>query len=225
MAFVPFTAQDFQAMSGVSKSSQPASLGQKIADLRAELGAFPEFELSSFAKRIVRRPSMQGKGGLVFGEPRWNDKHWFLYNVGGDQDQVQLNVGMYTDYIRVGLGFQIGRQVMPKPPAFTILQTFLAARPPIPFRSAFLECLRRNAFHLEHWAAQRTIVKDPHEIISYLETYVLPAGTTVFFLVGALWDVTTASQKTARDYEQVFLQLLPFYEEFVLAGGRYQFHA
>jgi hypothetical protein len=41
---------------------------------------------------------------------------------------------MVKDYIRVGLGFQIGRQVAPKVPAFYVLQSFLGTRPPLPFQ-------------------------------------------------------------------------------------------
>jgi hypothetical protein len=61
---------------------------------------------------------MRGNRGLVFGPARSGRQHWYPFVVGGDQDQVQLNIGMWTSHIRVGLGFMIGRQVQPKIPAF-----------------------------------------------------------------------------------------------------------
>jgi hypothetical protein len=53
-------------------------------------------------------------------------------------DQVQLNIGMFPEYLRVGLDFMIGRQVKPKIPAFNVFQTFLGSHPPLPFPQCIL---------------------------------------------------------------------------------------
>jgi len=45
-----------------------------------------------------------------------------------------------------------------------------------------------------------------------------------FVFVGALWKPPTAAKKSLADYRAVFRQLMPFYEELLLAGGRYVFH-
>ncbi len=220
MPFIPFTTRDFSSMASVTASSIPTSLEAKINYLRNELGEFPEYKLDFFRNRIVRRPTMKGKTGLVFGPPKSMDNHWYLYIVGGDQDQVQLNIGMGQDHIRVGMGFMIGRQVRPKIPAFHILQTFLGVRPPIPFRDAFYQCIKRNGFQIEGEAT-----KDANEIINILETYVIPADdSSVFIFIGKLWDISEAVTKVAEDYRNIFLELLPFYEELILAGGRYTFN-
>jgi hypothetical protein len=221
MAFTPFDASDFAQTAALPEGGPiPDPLATKIEELRQGLGTFPEFQLDFFRKRIVRRPGMRGDRGLVFGYPRAYDGHWFLFVVGGDQDQVQLNVGMFGDYIRVGMGFIIGRQVAPKIPAFYILQSFLGMRPPLPFRDAFHNGVQTNNFQIEGLPT-----RDADELLHRLETYVVPTDeTTVFVFVGALWDVTTASSKTLVDYRGVFLQLMPFYEELLLAGGRYAFH-
>jgi hypothetical protein len=92
---------------------------------------------------------MKGKNGLVFGRARWAYQHWFLFDVGGDANQVQLNIGMFPKHIRVGLGFMIGRQVAPKPPAFQVFQTFIGARPPLPFRNALLEAISTHRLRIE----------------------------------------------------------------------------
>lgn len=220
MPFTPFDANDFAQMANVTYGSIPAQLGQKIEELRRDLGTFPEYQLDFFRKRIVRRPGMRGTNGLVFGPPRSDDGHWYLYVVGGDQDQVQLNVGMWPEYIRVGLGFMIGRQVSPKIPAFHLFQTFLGARPPLPFRDAFYACVECNKFAIEDLPT-----KDTDELLHRLETYVVPTdGSPVFVFVGSLWGVSEASTKGVEDYRKVFTELLPFYEELLLAGGRYSFY-
>jgi hypothetical protein len=163
---------------------------------------------------------MRGADGLVFGNPRAYGGHWFLFVVGGDQDQVQLNIGMFAEYIRVGLGFMIGRQVAPKIPAFYILQSFLGMRPPLPFRDGFYNCVQKNNFQIED-----VPTRDTDELLHRLETHVVPSDdTTVFVFVGALWDVAAAATKALDDYRSVFLELMPFYEELLLAGGRYAFY-
>ncbi len=221
MSFSPFTAADFQSMKSATTTSAPSVISRKIEDLRRDLGSFPEYHLDFFGKRIRRR-AMRGRQGLAFGQPHWEvDEHWYLYNVGGDQDQVQLNIGMWPTYIRVGLGFQIGRQVSPKIPAFQLMQTFLGLRPPLPFRNAFYQVVKKNAFQIEGLQPGT-----PDEVLQHLETYVVPADSgPIFVFVGALWDPTAACSKVASDYRSVFLELLPFYEELILAGGRYIFHA
>lgn len=220
MLFVPFDGRDFDAMASVDKGQIPESLEAKITDLRKDLGQFPEYHVDFFRKRIVRRPTMRGREGLVFGPPRAETQHWYLFVVGGDQDQVQLNIGMWPDYIRVGLGFQIGRQVSPKMPAFQLLQTFLGARPPLPFRDAFHRCMEENNFGIEGIRTQST-----DELVHRLETFVVPAdGSPVFVFVGALWGRDEAEKKDVEAYRNVFLQLMPFYEELLLAGGRYAFY-
>ena len=220
MPFVPFDAQDFAMMASVADGKIPEPLEAKITELRRALGQFPEYQLDVFAKRIVRRPNMRGRDGLVFGPPRADQQHWYLFVVGGDQDQVQLNIGMWPQYIRVGLGFQIGRQVSPKMPAFHLLQTFLGARPPLPFRDDFYRCVERNHFGIEDVPTQNT-----DDLLHRLETFVVPADDPpVFIFVGALWGSDEAKIKDAEAYRNVFLQLMPFYEELLLAGGRYAFH-
>ena len=221
MPFTPFDANDFSQTAALSDGGPiPDPLAGKIEDLRQELGAFPEFQLDFFRKRIVRRPGMRGYGGLVFGYPMVYEGHWFLFVVGGDQDQVQFNIGMFGDYIRVGMGFMIGRQVAPKIPAFYILQSFLGMRPPLPFRDAFYNCIQRNNFQIEDLPT-----RGADELLHRLETHVIPSDdTTVFVFIGALWDVATAATKGVDDYRFVFLEFMPFYEELLLAGGRYAFH-
>src|SRR5205823_14413501 len=121
---------------------------------------------------------------------------------------------------RVGLGFQIGRQVAPKIPAFHVFQTFLGLRPPVPFRDAFHQAVKRNNFQIE---GEQDL--SPEEVLYKLETYVIPADQdTVFVLTGAIWPPEQAITKVASDYRNVFSELMPFYEELLLAGGRYRFY-
>jgi hypothetical protein len=221
MSSIVFDCQDFAQTAALSYQGKiPDQLATKITKLREDLGAFPEFRLEFFSYRIVRRPGMRGADGLVFGRPKTYNSHWALYVVGGDQDQVQLNIGMWKDSIRVGMGFQIGRQVAPKIPAFFVLQSFLGIRPPLPFRDALYDTVQRNQFQIEG-----VQTRDADEVLHRLETYVIPSDVEpTFVFLGAIWDVQTASGKTLADYRSVFLELMPFYEELLLAGGRYKFY-
>jgi hypothetical protein len=170
MSFAPFTTADSQQTAALAHGdTTPNPLGEKMEGLRQDLCDLPEFQLDFFRKRIVRRPRMHGSGRLVLGKPKVYDGHWFFFVVGGDQDQVQFNVGMFDDYIRVGLGFMIGRQVAPKMPAVQVLQSFLGTRPPLSFRDALYNCVERIS------------TSDTDELLHRLEIFVVgPDEETVF---------------------------------------------
>lgn len=179
--FKPFDQSDFDMMS-MARCHQPVkALEAKTEALRKALGKFPEFELRFFRSRLARRPRMRGNQGLVFGPARWDDQHWYFFDVGGDQNHVQLNVGMFPSHIRVGLGFMIGRQVTPKPPAFQVFQTFLGNRPPLPFRNALLEAIKSHGLRVE---VQGSVwnVTDANDILSGLETYHAPPNDSPVFV-------------------------------------------
>lgn len=105
LSFTPFDRGDFTQIRSVASGSMPPTLKAKIDSLRQSLGAYPEFDLKTFSSRVVRRPNVRGDAGLVLGQARAVDQHWFTYVVGGDQDEVQLNIGMFETHIRVGIGF------------------------------------------------------------------------------------------------------------------------
>lgn len=52
-----------------------------------------------------------------------------------------MNIGMWEDHIRAGLGFHIGRA---RTSPFRVFQTFLSIRPPLPFRDAFYRCVEKT---------------------------------------------------------------------------------
>lgn len=43
-------------------------------------------------------------------------EHWYTYNAGG-RNEAQFNVGMFPEYLRVGLGFELTKKVHGKPEA------------------------------------------------------------------------------------------------------------
>jgi len=220
--FTGFSAEDFELTQALDKGKLPVPLREKIDALRQELNEFPEFELPTFRNRIVRRPGMRGEDGLVFGHARADHQHWYLYVVGGDQDQVQLNIGMFPKHLRAGLGFQIGRQVNPKTPAFHLLQTFLGIRPPLPFRDALLSAIERNHFSLE--VNGKPVIESPNALLERIETFLVPADEEpTFILIGAIWPEEVAISKHAADFRNIFRELLPFYEALVLMGGRFTY--
>lgn len=166
---------------------------------------------------------MRGHKGSIFGPARTEGSHWYLFNTGGDQDEIQLNIGMWPTHIRLGIGFQIGRQVVHKLPAFLTFQALLGHRPPLPFRDALLKCLERNGFAIEDRG--NPVKGTPEYLVQYLETYVLPHNQKTFVLIGALWEPPVAATKTVEDYRRVFLELMPFYEALILVSGRMTFVA
>ncbi len=224
MSFAPFDRADFKLMQDVRYKEPPEELQLKTETLRNALGEFPEFGLDFFRYRLARRLKMRGRHGLVFGPARWDEQHWYLFDVGGDQNQVQLNIGMFPDHIRIGLGFMIGRQVAPKPPAFHVFQTFLGVRPPLPFRNALLEAIAEHALVVEIQGEVEQL-SDPNMILARLETYHVPPNEeTVFVFLGQIWSAEEAESKGASDFRSAFATIMPFYEDLILASGSYYFH-
>ena len=234
MPFTPFNQRDFEQTAQLSDGGNiEEPLATKIAELRNGLDAFPEFKLDFFRRRLVRRPRMKGADRpifgdperdegdrLVFGAPKVEQGHWYLVSVGGDQDEVQLNIGMFEEYVRVGMGFIFGKQMVPKIPAFRVLQSFLGMRPPLPFREHIHRTIKRNEFQIEG-----VQTRDADETMRRLETHVVHADDGVkFFFLGAIWGPDAAISKSIDDYHHVFHELMPFYEELLLAGGRYRFY-
>lgn len=223
VSFKSFTTDDFERMASVRHEAPSEDLKAKTEALRVELGEFPEFALEFFRHRLARRPRMKGRQGLVFGPARWYDQHWFLFDVGGDQAQVQLNIGMFPTHIRVGLGFMIGRQVVPKPPAFQVFQTFLGSRPPLPFRNALWETIVANKLRIEIQGEVEPFT-DADEIVARLETFHVPPNEdTVFVFLGHIWNPAEAAAKNAFGFRQALGSVMPFYEELILASGNYYF--
>ena len=207
-------------MKGVRQKVIPDSLRKKVDALRHSLTEFPEFQDEQFRYLRGRRTRLSDDK-LIFRRAVAGDEHWYFYNRGGDQDQIQLNNGMWESYIRVGLGFQIGRQVSPKKPAFHLLQTFVGMRPPLPFRDALYRCIERNQFGIEGQT-----ITNVDDVMLHLETYVVPADdSAVFVFLGALWKPDIASQKTVAQYRHVLDQLLPFYQALILMAGRLEWQS
>jgi hypothetical protein len=208
-------------MEEVRRGDMPSALGEKIDAFLTALCEFPEYNFSFFKTRIVRRPVGAYKG-RVWGSPRDDDKHWYTYIRGGDADEVQLNVGMYPEHVRVGLGFQVGRTVKLKIPAFRVFQSLLSLRPPIPFRSQLVDCIGRNGLGIEIDGYPTR--SSPDELVSRLETLVVTGDRpSMFVLLGALWSPQEAEHKSLEDYRRVFQELMPFYEAVLLTSGRLKF--
>ena len=118
----------------------------------------------------------------------------------------------------------IGRQVAPKPPAFHVFQTFLGARPPLPFRNALLEAIDKHGLRVEIQGVVDQL-SDADRILARLETYhVPPDEEAVLVFLGQIWSAKEAESKSASDFRAAFASIMPFYEELILASGSYYFY-
>jgi hypothetical protein len=200
----------------------PPELADKIETLRRALSQYPEFQVSSFKRHLLRRGDTVATDHVVFSPPQKHAGHWYSYSMGGEFDQVHLNIGMWPTHFRVGLGFAVGQSVKSALPAFRQFQGFLGMRPPLMFRDAFYKCVKRNNFGLEdsglpYWG-------DAHDILMRLETYVAPDAKEagILLVVGSLWKSEVLARKTVADMRKSLRELLPFYEALVLMAGRFQ---
>lgn len=205
-----FTEEDFKLMNNVrNEQSCPQDLKEKIARLRHELSAFPEFNLPYFDRRIRKFGSMKRQtGNMLFGEPHFGEKYWYLFNVGGEGDQMQLNIGMSPDYLRVGVAFiASGKAVARRLPGFERFKTAVLHN--LYVNRGFKDCVSNNSFKVE----DQPELDSPNKITDWL-SQLTPEDLKerAFLFIGSLWKPTEGAAKTVADFRKVFHALLPFYE-------------
>jgi hypothetical protein len=220
--YMPFQESDFALMSKVDNETIPEVLSDKVEKIRGSLAQYPEFQFGPFKRHVLRRPEMNSRDGFIFAPPVVSKAHWYCYSIGGEEDQVHLNFGMWPTHVRVGMGFTVGRQARPTLPAFRQFQSFLGVRPPLLFRDQFHRCVKRNRFGFEE--AGMPYWGDAYDILHMLESDVAPSleEAAILLFVGAMWKPEEAVRKTVADIRDALRDLMPFFEALVLMGGRFQ---
>jgi hypothetical protein len=66
--------------------------------------------------RRRKNPQITSSQAFVDGYFSTQPKHWYTHNAGG-RNEAQFNIGMFPDYLRVGLGFEFREQVYGNPEA------------------------------------------------------------------------------------------------------------
>ncbi len=109
----PVTESRFRDLEGANKEQVKARAAPLVESLHSYLN------FSSCLKgiqRIRRDWNPRTKSRLAFeGDEFLTDReHWYTYNTGG-RSEVQFNVGLFPDHLRVGLGFELTRRAFGEP--------------------------------------------------------------------------------------------------------------
>jgi hypothetical protein len=109
----PVTESRFQALEGATKEQVRKRADPYVRDLRSFLN---RGSCLSDLQRIRREWSPRSRARLAFeGDEFPTDReHWYIYNTGG-RNEAQFNVGLFPDYLRIGLGFEFTKKVHGKP--------------------------------------------------------------------------------------------------------------
>ncbi len=101
----PVRETEFSNIETRNKESIRSRFDPFVRELHSFLN---ETSCLSDVHRIRRRWSPRSTAQRTFKEFVVEPEHWYTYNAGG-RNEAQFNVGMFPDYLRVGLGFEFTR--------------------------------------------------------------------------------------------------------------------
>jgi hypothetical protein len=101
----PIGTTEFQQVSSVDEEQIKQDFSRFLPQLHRFLNSVPGLsDLHNVRKKKWKRgaPASDGPFGTFASDP----SHWYSFNHGG-RNEAQLNVGMFPDYFRIGLGFEM----------------------------------------------------------------------------------------------------------------------
>ncbi len=107
----PFTESRFEEIEGATKEQIEVRVAPFIEDLHAFLN---EESCLHDIQHIRHGVNPQVRGQLAFGNCTPEYEHWYTYNIGG-RNEAQFNIGLFPDYLRIGLGFEFTKKAYGKP--------------------------------------------------------------------------------------------------------------
>lgn len=122
----PVTEDQFQFLEGSNKEQVRERAAPFVRDLHAFLN---RGSCLRDIQRIRRRLNPRIKSGSAFEDFAADREHWYTHNAGG-RSEAQFNVGLFTDYLRVGLAFESSKKVHGDPEAVQRMYDSFTARWP-----------------------------------------------------------------------------------------------
>jgi hypothetical protein len=109
----PVTELRFRDLEGATKDQVEKRASPYVRELRSFLN---RGSCLSDIQRIRRGWRPRSKVRLAFRGDKFptDREHWYIYNTGG-RNEAQFNVGLFPDYLRVGLGFEFTKKAHGKP--------------------------------------------------------------------------------------------------------------
>jgi hypothetical protein len=105
----PVTESQFRDLEGATKEQVGKRAASFVSDLRSFLN---QGSCLNDIQSIRRRWSPRSNARLAFegGDFPADSEHWYIYNSGG-RNEAQFNVGLFPDYLRIGLGFEFTKKM------------------------------------------------------------------------------------------------------------------
>ncbi len=109
----PITERDFRDLEGANKEQVKKRAAPLVEELHAYLN---ESSCLSDIQRIRHDWNSGVSSRLAFerGHSPTDREHWYTYNTGG-RNEAQFNIGLFPEYLRVGLGFEFTEKMFGNP--------------------------------------------------------------------------------------------------------------
>ncbi len=109
----PVTEDQFRSLEGSNKEQVRKRAAPFVRDLHAFLN---RGSCLRDIQRIRRRLNPRIRSVAAFDDFAADREHWYTHNAGG-RSEAQFNIGLFTDYLRVGLAFESSKKVHGDPEA------------------------------------------------------------------------------------------------------------
>ena len=109
----PITESQFRDLEGATKQQVKKRAAPFVRELRTFLN---QGSCLSDIQHIRRswKPRVKTRLAFAYGEVLADREHWYIYNAGG-RNEAQFNIGLFPDYLRIGLGFEFTKKVYGEP--------------------------------------------------------------------------------------------------------------
>jgi hypothetical protein len=219
----PFREEEFQAVDTTDKEEIRRYFRPFVVRLHSFLN---ETSCLSDIQVIRHRKNPQITSSQAFDEGYFSTQpqHWYTHNAGG-RNEAQFNIGMFPDYLRVGLGFEFRKAAHGDPEA--VQEAY----------GQFTEVLRQHRQVFERLAQDNTLMVEwvPKRTtdISYVRTQgvlkwlIKPSKVPDWIFVGRLLgrredaEILEDQNQLKEVMESVFRGLKNLWEESVDSSNKY----
>lgn len=219
----PVTESQFRDLEGATKHQVRKRATPFVRDLHSFLN---HGSCLSDIQRIRRSLNPRIRDSLAFEDFAVDYEHWYTYNTGG-RNEAQFNVGLFPDYLRVGVGFEFTPKMYGDPPR---VQTAYGA---------FSEVLRQHQQGFDRFAQENSLQvewcpegKTGRDNLKYVPTdnvlrWLIRPKVADWIFVGRLLnrekdaEILRDPVRLKEAMERVFKGFKPLWQEAQMASARY----
>jgi hypothetical protein len=204
--------EEFRLLEKANKENVKSRFSVFYIELREFLNSLPCLQnIQQIREKWVYgvRQNLAFAGDLI---PEY--EHWYAYNTGG-RNEAQFNIGMFPDYLRIGLGFEFTKKKGGDPErVHSAYDSFLVV---IQQEDTFKNFVQKNYLEIEWVPKDETILK--YERTEDVVNWLLHPPPADWIFIGRLLKIYSDAiiledpQRLGNLIDIIFTGFLPIWEE------------